>query len=432
MSVIPSDINRDDVFIAGGRPTFTYVTRRAASIDERFRLGLRARGQVVSICGSSKCGKTVFCSRALQGSPFVWISAGSVTGDGSPSVSDIWKKVCYVLNYPVRINVSRSSSRTGGVKAGLGSWLSFENSMLSGSELSRTYEIDSMESAIRHLLEHRMVLVVDDYHYLPEDVRRKFARSIKSAIHDGLKVILISVPYHGLDIVKAEYDLEGRVDVVSMPEWSVDDLRQIGEKGFTALNVEYPEWVVSRLAEEAQQSPLLMQKLCSEFCIRFGIDKRFDRPTSLPDGVSLSEVFSWYAGNMGYSGFAKLEAGPATGRVRQSYNLRTGTSADIYRVLLMAIASTDSFPSIPLGALRLRIDQLVPTNPPTSAEIESAIGHFSSVSIGRDRDFIFDWLADEQLICVTDPFLRYYLRWRVRPMAEPASIIRELANPARS
>jgi hypothetical protein len=51
--------------------------------------------------------------------------------------------------------------------------------MLSAAETKRTYKIDSMASAIRHLKEKRVALVIDDFHYLPMEARTTFLRNIK-------------------------------------------------------------------------------------------------------------------------------------------------------------------------------------------------------------------------------------------------------------
>jgi hypothetical protein len=123
-----------------------------------------------------------------------------------------------------------------------------------------------MAAALRHLRDERITLILDDFHYLPTTARTNFLRNIKGPVFDGLKLVLLSVTHRGLDAVKAENELQGRVYSVITPEWAMEDLKKISTQGFAALNVAYSESITSRLATEAQSSPFLMQKLCWEVC----------------------------------------------------------------------------------------------------------------------------------------------------------------------
>jgi hypothetical protein len=266
ISEIPT---RGKVFVPGGQPYVTYVDRAHLHIEESLGRALRAPNQIVSLAGPTKSGKTVLCHAIFSGTPHAWVEGGQIS-----SAAEIWDRICYILNYPIEIAKSVKDEGKGGLKVGVADWLSFEGSMLSASETKRTYKIDTMASAIRHLREKGVALVIDDFHYLPADARTTFLRNIKGPVFDGLKLVLLSVTHRGSDAVKAETELQGRVTSVMMPEWSFEDLKQIFEKGFTALNIDCPAPISNRLAQEAQNSPFLMQKLCWEVCAGIGVDER--------------------------------------------------------------------------------------------------------------------------------------------------------------
>jgi hypothetical protein len=89
---------RDKVFVAGGQPSVTYVDRAHLRIEENLNHALKAPNQIVSLAGPSKTGKNVLCRALLFGTPHVWIEGGQIH-----SASEIWERICYVLNYPVEI-----------------------------------------------------------------------------------------------------------------------------------------------------------------------------------------------------------------------------------------------------------------------------------------------------------------------------------------
>ena len=83
-----------------------------------------------------------------------------------------------------------------------------------------------MASAIRRLKEQNIALIIDDFHYLPPNARKIFLRNIKGPVFDGLKLVLLSVTHRGLDAVKAESELQGRVYSVITPEWELGVSRE--------------------------------------------------------------------------------------------------------------------------------------------------------------------------------------------------------------
>jgi hypothetical protein len=211
--------------------------------------------------------------------------------------------------------------KKGGLKVGLLDWLSVDGSRLSASETKRTYKIDSMATAIRHLKDHKIALIIDDFHYLPPNARATFLRNIKGPVFDGLKLVLLSVTHRGLDAVKAENELQGRVYSVITPEWDPDDPGKIAGQGFTALNVECPNNVISRLTMEAQNSPFLMQKLCWEVCAGLGMDTRAEVPAAVSAKYDFVPICQRLSRDFGHPIYKKLEVGPQSRKRRMKRRL---------------------------------------------------------------------------------------------------------------
>src|SRR5450759_1634027 len=98
--------HRDEVFVAGGQPTYTYVERSAEHVELSFARAIATPNQIVSLSGPTKTGKTVLCRRILGDRQFVWIDGGQVkTGD------DFWERVAHELNLPSEsANTSESAT----------------------------------------------------------------------------------------------------------------------------------------------------------------------------------------------------------------------------------------------------------------------------------------------------------------------------------
>ncbi|PIT04957.1 hypothetical protein TSA1_32585 [Bradyrhizobium nitroreducens] len=416
-----SPVTRDTVFVAGGQPSVTYVERDHLKIRDDLQRALKVPNQIVSLAGPTKTGKTVLCKEILGDKEYVWVEGGQIE-----SSHQIWDKICYILNYPVEISKSHREEGKAGFTAGLKNFFSVEGSLLSSEEGKRTYKIDSMSSAIKRLSDRMITLVVDDFHYLPPEARTSFLRNIKGPVFNGLKLVLLSVTHRGLDAVKAENELQGRVYSVISPPWDIADLKMIGERGFAALNIICPARILSRLADEAQGSPFLMQKLCWEICAGIGVDQRPSDPITISDQYDFVPICERLSRDFGHPIYQKLEVGPQSRKSRRKRRLKSGGTADIYKAILMAISATGPNASISYEELRLGLVDLLAEDPPQKHEVTSALKHLASISQNIGNDAGIDWDADERKIDISDPYLRFYLRWQIRPVATSRSSQYEL------
>jgi hypothetical protein len=127
-------------------------------------------------------------------------------------------------------------------------------------------EIGSLAGAVTRMTEEKIMLVIDDFHYIEEAPRTELMRNVKGAVFNGLKVILLSVTHRVFDAINAESELTGRFTAISLPHWTDNDLAQIPVKGFSALGTVCAEPLMAELCSEAQENPFLMQKFCWEIC----------------------------------------------------------------------------------------------------------------------------------------------------------------------
>lgn len=400
--------HRDEVFIAGGQPTVTYVERDELDIERGLARAIAAPNQIVSLAGPSKSGKTVLCRRVLGEREYVWIDGGQINDSHS-----FWQRVCNELDIPDA--VEKTSQKEYMVK--------IEGSLCvtaGGSHINKKCEthkkINGMSDALKEMIFRKIILVIDDFHYIKDEFRVDIVRSLKGAVFQGLKVILLSVTHRTFDAIKAESELTGRFSSIQLPPWSIGDLIKIAMRGFNVLKVLYDDDFVTTVAKEAQENPFLMQTFCWEMCFDIGIEEigPFSSYTTLKSSYDLDQLFIRIANDAGLPRYQQLAAGPQSRKIREKRPLRVGGVADIYQVILMAIARTGPLAVITYEELRTSINEILSDRIPQKHEITSALKHLSNISHGAGLESAIDWNEENRSVTIADPYLRFYLRWQIR------------------
>lgn len=86
----------------------------------------------------------------------------------------------------------------------------------------------------------------------------------------------------------------------------------------------------------------------------------------------------------------------------------------MYEVTLLAIAETGPLPKISYDVLRTSLNNVLSDKVPQRHEVTSVLKQFSKISHEMGSDVGIDWDAAGRSLDISDPFLRFYLRWQVR------------------
>lgn len=403
-------ITRDEVFVAGGQPTITYVERRDEHVERSFARAIATQFQVVSLAGPTKTGKTVLCKKVLGERQYVWLDGGQIK-DGK----GFWDAVCAELSLPRERELTRANETELGFEGAIPFITTAKGSKLLATSLTERTVVATAANAVGHMLRHNIFLVIDDFHYIEPAVRSELMRNIKGAVFNGLKVVLLSVTHRVFDAIKAESELTGRFTAITLPHWSKDDLRKIAERGFEALNARYADSLIERLCDEAQESPFLMQKFCWELCFDLGIERRaLVKAHIIPDDYDFESMFRLIAKDAGLPIYAKLAAGPQSRKSRAKRPLRSGKQADIYEAILLALAQTGPKQVVPYDELRAALSALLTEMMPQKHEITSALKHLSKIAREIGAESAIDWDDAKREVTVAEPYLRFYLRWQIK------------------
>lgn len=415
-----------EVFTPGGQPSVTYVGREHLDLEGLVRRAMKQGFALNVVTGPTKSGKTVLCTRVLDSDgKYIAVEGGQVRSE-----SDFWNQAAYQLN--IAQEASRAVATTDGSQGGVtfsGGIPQVLQATISGGKNASSQSTDSLKyqnvavlAVADKLIEGKISLLVDDFHYIPSDVQKSIIQALKGPIFKGLSVIFLAVPHRAFDPITVEDEMQGRFRHVPIPSWSGDDLVLIPERGFDALNVDCAKSLQKRICDESFGNPLLVQEICSELCARANIFERAEKRHKI-DPDLLEVTLQTVAESKGFPKYRKLKEGPQARKARQPRKFKDGTSADIYEALMIAIGKLGPKPRTQYDELRSELrDLLEDGQMPQKHEITAALSHMSKIA--RDKiegEPPLEFVREEDALVITDPFLLFYMKWQKEKSAPGSS-----------
>jgi len=235
-------------------------------------------------------------------------------------------------------------------------------------------------------------------------------RALKSAVFDGLKVVILVVSHKASDPIDVESEVEGRVHHVEIPRWSLDDLLAIAEQGFDALRLKVPRNVQRRICEDGFGNPLLVQEICHELSeARLAVG--LDGPPMEPGG--LAQIYDRVVERKGLTHFERLGHTSSNKQAPQNIALRGGGEEALPMVLLRAIARLGPRPLTSYSEIFDSLSTLTRRDPPQHEQVAAALSAMANVTSDGEAASL-EWLQGRQELAITEPLLMFYLRWVLR------------------
>jgi hypothetical protein len=416
-----------DVFTPGAFPQYTYVERIQKRLEEVLSDSLDTPGQVVSLSGPSKSGKTVLVEKVVGKDYLIPISGASIAW-----ASDLWTRVFEWMGTPTSLASTRTFiGQVGaeiGVKAGasvpfvakgeIGTTGKVSAEFEAGTET--TMERTGLSQIVREIGNSDFVLLLDDFHYMRRDTQTEVAKLLKEAVRLGVKIVTAVVTHRGDDIMRANTELRGRVRAIDLEYWRRDELAQIVTTGFSALNATLDNASIETFVTESAGSPQLMQLLCLQTCFVMGLREAHDG--LLPRVICLDEenVERVLEQTSTVTDFRSLldvmDAGPRTrGTERKMYRFHDGSEGDVYRVVLRAVASDPPKLSFPYPELLDRTRQVCKGDSPVGSSVTGTCLHMAKLALEKfPNERTVDWDESKQVFDIPDPYFMFYLRWSGR------------------
>lgn len=410
----------EEVFVPGGMPKLTYISRAKLTLEKDLQKASRNLCKLVTLTGATKSGKTVLTNKIFPRSNEnnIWIDGGSIGEE-----NDFWSFILDALDthtYHEETASDETSNSISGEAAGeigiplllkgkgkIGANTGSKSS--NGEKTSRT--LSPRAAAILAIRKHTPTIIIDDFHYLSRKFQGDIVRALKPLIFDGLAVVAIAIPHRRYDAVKVEKEMTQRIQPIPVPTWAKDELMEIASIGFPLLNVETTENINSRMSEESYGSPHLMQEFCSELARQNDIEKTKAKKiviTSISD-----DIFRNIANNTGKVIFEKLAKGPRQRSDRKPRPLAAGGTADIYKVVLLALAKiSPGMQRVDYEVLRATIKETLSAEVPQAHEVSRVLEKMSEIASNDEASTpVIDWIKADQELYITDPFFAFFLKW---------------------
>lgn len=186
-----------EVFTPSDYPLHTYVSRDDARLERRLRDALDTPGEVVSVSGPSKSGKTVLIERVV-GDNLITVSGAAIK-----SAEQLWDRILDWIDAPVSTGgvttVGGGLKIAAGAKGEAGIPYVAKGSVEGSSAIegniahadSVTRERRGMTQVIEEIANSSFVVFIDDFHYMDRSIQTDVARQIKAAAAAGVKYALL-------------------------------------------------------------------------------------------------------------------------------------------------------------------------------------------------------------------------------------------------
>ena len=254
----------------------TYQLRN--EIDERFVNDL-TRDKHIILHGGSKQGKTCMRKYHLKETECIVVQCTRDTSE-----STLYEMMLKKAGVSYEVTQSKTTKGTHKISVtikGKGK-IPFLAEVESGGDYqyskeadiktdSKSFEIDveDVNDIVRALQENdfNLIIVIEDFHYLDEEVQQQFAFDLK-VFHETSKIvfIVIGVWQESNKLILYNGDLTGRVTNINVDQWNPEELEQVVKNGYPYLNIGFPTEVIQKIVSISEENVGLLQEICYRLC----------------------------------------------------------------------------------------------------------------------------------------------------------------------
>lgn len=352
-----------------GKPTVTFVDRSDTDEFKQLKLEVSQNGRVVVLHGPSKSGKTTLVLDLLRDKNPIQIHANDFD-----TVEDFYHR-----------EIARNVGLPSNVSAG---------------ELSQACGLA------------RRPIMVDDFHSINKKVQTAIFKRIKGFLDREVTFVLLTIPERIKSLEDAHEQISGRSAVVPAPRWQLDQIEEIGTKGFSALNLHMDSQTLKLLARNSYRNPLLMQEHCGKLCARLNVFETLD----VIREVSLSQQEVIFTFQESAAKMRKMYEGIARRRGDTEIQLKGGQRATIFELILLGISQLGIVQPIGMPNLARNMRQYVAVHSsvPSKERLRIAVEELVARTKGLTNSGETIDLIDDQLV-ILHPYFKIFLRWDMLP-----------------
>lgn len=266
------------------------------------------------------------------------------------------------------------------------------------------YHAANLEWVARVLSSTDRRVVIEDFHYLPEEHRRVMAEWMKALGEYGLHLIVVGVWSETNFLSLYNGDLDGRVEDIEL-RWGDDELEAVLIEGCRALNIEMVPQLRSRMVSAAYGNVGLLQRLAERLCLEEQVDRTVRRVKVLPLSRTYERATRYVADGMRgrYIGFARnfVQGGSTRG-------------GDVYRDILRALLGFDD-ETLLEGVPRRELGAQIEANSPGVVRPGDVTGALKRLDGVQDRikvrPIVLTYSSDARRLYLADRGLLFFRRF---------------------
>ncbi|NOR48077.1 MAG: hypothetical protein GQ533_08540 [Methanosarcinaceae archaeon] len=257
----------------------SYIERK--QVDGFFQTALELNKQII-VYGSSKQGKTALIKKHIPPDSMISIQCSPTT-----EVKDIYSSILRQNGITILTDSSETETSSEAITATVNSKIKIPvvadiggdvSGMTKGEKTSaqesRTVEYNlSLAQDVAEALKSinfQKYIVLDNFHYLNEDVQKRFAFDLRIFQELDIRFIILGIWRERNRLDQFNGDLIDRVVDVAVEPWDSNDFKKVIDMGSSLLNVDFMD-IQDHLIESSFDSIGVLQELCKESCMSSGI-----------------------------------------------------------------------------------------------------------------------------------------------------------------
>jgi len=307
----------EEVFGVTSRPVLSYVSR--PQVDDTFKQALDSHKQII-VYGSSKQGKTALVSKYLPYDDNLLVSltpktrlldvyqsilsrAGVRILSDSIEKSNTESSLSVVAKFKAIIPLfGGAEAETGGeTRAGSGNDNNYES-------VPVNLELPQTVSDLLHRVKNNRWVILENFHYLPDEVQQQFAFDLRAFQELGVKFVILGVWREKNRMAQFNGDLLDRTVEVPVEPWTDADFRRVAKTGAHSLNIEFGDDLLTAAVSASFSSIGVFQELLKLVCIHSGVRDSQRSKIILSNDFSLTTAITEKTGDYGARHERALEA----------------------------------------------------------------------------------------------------------------------------
>lgn len=259
-----------DVYMPVGVPQLTFVKRE--NLEHSIISWKMNKSKHLLIFGPSKSGKTTLWKQYVPQESIIKVSCNSST-----SVGQVYSNILFELQTFYTCEIAEKIDTKTGIAAEISSAIGLFFAKASTNVESTSGNSNKMAPIaspaieanllVKYLKPSAKIVVIEDFHYVPDDFKEKLSQDLKAFSDDGCPWIIVGVQHKTSKLLSYNIDLQQRIAEIPVEGFSRDQLIRIIELGENALNISFSCKIKEGILKESYGSASLVQNLCQRICI---------------------------------------------------------------------------------------------------------------------------------------------------------------------